>query len=149
MVRLIQNPTTTQEASGRQVAKYPSLVLCAERNSKKKKWFLLHEFYKLSPWVRSTESKTEVGESAGKITYPVLTMELYIERKWAYWWWNAVLPLFLIVAASFSSMLITFDNGHDRLMTTLTMLLTTVAFKTHVSSHIPKVNFVTLIDQYR
>ena len=49
---------------------------------------------------------------------------------------------------SFSSFLVTLRSEQDRVMITLTMLLTTVAFKNYVSSHLPNVNFVTWIDAY-
>eukprot|EP00935_MAST-01C_sp_MAST-1C-sp1_P002592 g2592.t1 len=121
---------------------YRSRVFCGET-------FLLQDFYELSPHIVAQNGLTEAGTSGDSIaTYPLMTFQAQIQRKYMYWVFNVIVPLSLIVTMSFSSLLVSIEEEQDRVMITLTMLLTTIAFKNYVSSFLPNLNHLTWIDGY-
>jgi hypothetical protein len=60
---------------------------------------------------------------------------------------NVILPFFLIVSLSWLSLALVNDIS-SRLVTSLTMLLTSVTFKFVVASSLPNVSYTTLCDSY-
>jgi hypothetical protein len=64
------------------------------------------------------------------------------------WLWNVLLILFMIGTLSLSSFLIPVHELADRGTVTMTLLLTVVAFKLLLSDNLPKVSYLTLLDNY-
>ncbi|XP_019617103.1 PREDICTED: acetylcholine receptor subunit beta-like 1 [Branchiostoma belcheri] len=80
--------------------------------------------------------------------YPVYNITAHVQRKSAFYNWNTVLILFLIMALSFTVFFIPVEDYKDRLGVIFTLLLTTVAFKLVVSQYLPTVSYLTLLDKY-
>ena len=54
----------------------------------------------------------------------------------------------LITALTFTSFAVGADSTGDRIQITLTLLLTSVAFKYHVQQFVPAVSYLTFMDKY-
>ena len=65
--------------------------------------------------------------------YPMLHIYFVGERRAAYYMWNIALPNFLLSLLVFTSFAIPKEDLADRLSVTLTLVLTSVAFKYMVS----------------
>ena len=61
--------------------------------------------------------------------YPLLHVYFVGERRAAYYMWNIALPNFLLSMLVFTSFAIPRQDLADRLSVTLTLVLTSVAFK--------------------
>lgn len=70
------------------------------------------------------------------------------ERRAAYYMWNIGLPNFLLSLLVFTSFAIERQDLADRLSVTLTLVLTSVAFKYMVSQELPRISYLTLLDVY-
>jgi len=77
-----------------------------------------------------------------------LSIRLRVERKPTYYFGNVVFPNFLIVVGSLSAFVIVPSDVGDRLSVTVTLMLAAVAFRFVVSSMLPKVAYLTLMDYY-
>uniref|UniRef100_A0A7S3V3K3 Neurotransmitter-gated ion-channel ligand-binding domain-containing protein n=1 Tax=Aplanochytrium stocchinoi TaxID=215587 RepID=A0A7S3V3K3_9STRA len=77
-------------------------------------------------------------------------MEITImaERSPLYFFINFVLVMYLIVATNFANVSVSPSDSADRLATTITLLLTLVAFKFVLADAIPKVGYLTYMDKY-
>eukprot|EP00808_Paulinella_micropora_P014357 g24378.t1 len=71
-----------------------------------------------------------------------------IRRRWGYWGWNVVLPLYLITAVSSACFAVPQNEIGDRTSITLTMMLTTVAYKYLIAGNLPTISYLTLVDIY-
>ncbi|KAJ8037902.1 Asparagine--tRNA ligase, cytoplasmic [Holothuria leucospilota] len=80
--------------------------------------------------------------------YPTYHIKLHAQRRPLYYIWNVALPTFCILALSFTSFVMEADAPSERLGVTVTMLLTAVAFKSVVSSMLPKISYLTFLDIY-
>ena len=69
------------------------------------------------------------------------------ERQPQYYLWNIVLVLFLITCMSAYTFSISPSDSAARLELNFTLVLTTVAFKYTVSSYLPKITYLTLMDK--
>lgn len=58
------------------------------------------------------------------------------------------LPNFLLSVLVFTSWAIPAEELADRLSVTLTLVLTSVAFKYMVAQELPKISYLTLLDKY-
>ncbi|KAJ8037905.1 Glycine receptor subunit alpha-3 [Holothuria leucospilota] len=102
-------------------------------------------------WDLQEHVVTEVKQpdlTKDKKVYSTYLIKLHAQRKPLFYVWNVVLPVFCILALSFTSFVIDAENPSDRLSVTVTMLLTAVAFKSAVSSMLPKIPYLTLLDKY-
>ena len=80
--------------------------------------------------------------------YPLLHI-YFIGQRWsAYFMWNIALPNFLLSVLVFTSFAIAQESLADRLSVTLTLVLTSVAFKYMVAQELPKISYLTLLDKY-
>ncbi|CAK9008561.1 unnamed protein product [Durusdinium trenchii] len=80
--------------------------------------------------------------------YPLLHMYFVGERRAAYYIWNIALPNFLLSMLVFTSFAIPKEDLADRLSVTLTLVLTSVAFKYMVAQELPRISYLTLLDTY-
>ncbi|XP_041347733.1 uncharacterized protein LOC121367549 [Gigantopelta aegis] len=89
---------------------------------------------------RGQEIKNTAGRQC-KIT-------LYVVRKWRFYMWNIILITFLIMGLTFTSGTLANSQTGERLSVTLTLLLTSVAFKSSISDRLPVLSYLTLLDRY-
>ena len=80
--------------------------------------------------------------------YPLLHVYFIGQRRAAYYMWNIALPNFLLSALVFTSFAIAPEDLADRLSVTLTLVLTSVAFKYMVAQELPRISYLTLLDKY-
>ena len=80
--------------------------------------------------------------------YPLLHIYFIGQRRAAYYMWNIGLPNFLLSVLVFTSFAISPEDLEDRLSVTLTLVLTSVAFKYMVAQELPKISYLTLLDKY-
>lgn len=95
---------------------------------------------------KSTENFPE--EAASQNFYPFYRVRLHVMRKYGFYFYNVALVMCLITALTFTSFAV--DEGliGDRLQITVTLLLTSIAFKYYVQSFVPTVSYLTLVDKY-
>ena len=77
-----------------------------------------------------------------------IALIVYMTRVPDFYIYNVVLTSFLIVFCSLSVVTVPIDNFADRMSITMTMLLTTVAFRFVVVSWVPVVPYLTYLDKY-
>ena len=104
--------------------------------------------YDLQEGIKFTQGVTAKDESASLRQYPTLSMAVVVTRKVGYWAFNVVLPLYLITSVSCASFAVPPEEVADRCSITMTMMLTTVAYKYLISDRLPTISYLTLIDQY-
>merc|ERR1719384_99722 len=93
------------------------------------------EYELLEPWVDFSTSQP-------------LSIRLRVNRMPAYYFGNIIFPNFLIVAGCFSAFVIPRSDIADRLSVTVTLMLAAVAFRFIVSTMLPKVSYLTVMDYY-
>eukprot|EP00457_Paulinella_chromatophora_P004648 gb/GEZN01004660.1/.p1 GENE.gb/GEZN01004660.1/~~gb/GEZN01004660.1/.p1 ORF type:complete len:572 (+),score=67.05 gb/GEZN01004660.1/:67-1782(+) len=120
--------------------KYRSFV-----NSKN---FFFENEYSIESGAKFVQTFTEASESASNRQYSVLRISAVIRRKSGFWAWNVVLPLYLITATASACFAVPQTQVADRASITLTMMLTTVAYKYLIAGNLPNISYLTLIDKY-
>ncbi|XP_065062175.1 glycine receptor subunit alpha-3-like isoform X2 [Rhopilema esculentum] len=96
--------------------------------------------------VESTENIPEEGSSPN--IFPLYKVQLHVMRQYGFYLYNVALIMCLITALTFSSFAVKVDSIGDRIQITLTLLLTSVAFKYYVQQFVPTVSYLTLMDKY-
>jgi hypothetical protein len=76
-----------------------------------------------------------------------VTLDFHVSRKAAYYFWKALLPLYLLTVLSFSTFEFECDNLSDRNATVATYFLAAFAMLYVVGSALPKTDFLTKIDK--
>ena len=71
-----------------------------------------------------------------------------VRRQYKFYIDNVFLVMFLITTLSFGSFAVEADATVGRIKISLTLLLTSVAFKYYVQQFVPTVSYLTLIDKY-
>lgn len=79
---------------------------------------------------------------------PSLPHTSQILRKPTFHVFNTIIPMMFIVATSLRSFAVPRDETADRLSVSLTILLTTVAFKLQIGDSLPQISYLTLIDEF-
>eukprot|EP01084_Bolivina_argentea_P204442 349141_1 len=77
-----------------------------------------------------------------------LNMRIKIERIYGVWFWKIFFFLFFIELSTFGVFTIDSDSLGDRYSLLFTLLLSAVAFQFVVSSSLPSVSYLTLLDSY-
>lgn len=99
--------------------------------------------------VDSQESELNTQEmNSKKFTRSKITLTCHVARKAGYFFWNVALIMFCITSLTFCSFTVDKDSSKDRLGITLTLLLTSVAFKMVVSKSLPTISYLTTLDIY-
>lgn len=103
--------------------------------------------FKACPWSWHQEELTlydEVKQSA-------LVVQIYMARYVAYYFFNIIGVLFLLVTGTLCAWSIDsphLDNQGSRVMFDMNIILATIAFKFVVAGLLPKVSYMTVIDAY-
>ncbi len=108
--------------------------------------FLLPEWEMKPPKWEVVDSDPK-EDSAGKV-YSELMVKLQARRLYGSYIWNVGLVVGMIVSLCFLTFCIPVMEVASRLSTTLTLLLTAVAFKFVVGESLPKIAYLTLLDKY-
>ena len=76
-----------------------------------------------------------------------VTLSFHVARKSSFYFWKALMPLYLLTALNlFSALSFETDNLSDRIATTATFFLAAFAMLYVVGSSLPKTDFLTRID---
>jgi hypothetical protein len=108
----------------------------------------LQSEYVIGEEVEFDQGLSRPEASAEQLEYATLSIRFNIKRKPAYWMWNIVLPLFFIVSSAICSFFVPRAELADRTAITVTLLLALVAFKLVLSEKIPKLSYLTRVDEY-
>ena len=90
--------------------------------------------------------KPTEGSSAN--SYPQYRIQVNVMRQYEFYLYNVSLLMCLITALTFTSFAVKADSPGDRIQITLTLLLTSVAFKYYVHQFVPTVSYLTFLDKY-
>jgi len=110
--------------------------------------FVLSNEYDLHPQVKMVQSVTDVTESASGAQYSVLEASVCVTRRAGFWVMNVVFPIFLITLTNAASYTVPPTDVADRCSISLTLMLTTVAYKYIIADKLPAISYLTLIDKY-
>ena len=110
--------------------------------------FYAPQEWKLCSHVLTESNETKKKEGASENHYPQHEIRMNVRRKYEFYIYNAFLVIFLITALTFASFTVEADLPGDRVQISLTLLLTSVAFKYYVQQFVPTVSYFTLIDRY-
>ena len=94
------------------------------------------------------QGRTLYDRDEDGVAYSTIRLIVNIERRYWFFFWNIVFPVFILVNLSFSSFLLGESALIDRLTVTLTLILTMFALKFAVSQYLPPTNYLTYLDRY-
>ena len=117
-------------------------ILCALAN------FADSGQWELQKYVLSDTDGSKEVPLSNVIREPLIQFHVHARRKYIYYLWNIAAMVNMISILAFTSFSIERDDIGKRLSVSLTLLLTVVAFKNFVSSILPKVSYLTLLDKY-
>ena len=110
--------------------------------------FFLSDEYRVHPDIQGHSGYTDEKMSSQNFQYPTLVLSVKLIRHPSNYFFNIVLPMFVIVLMGFPCLLLEATAFTDRLSIVLTMLLTVIAYKAYTAEMIPKVNYLTWIEKY-
>jgi len=95
------------------------------------------------------EYTTNFGDSTlgSKAQYPVLQYSLTVSRPTSFFVWKLLLPLVIVVAASWGTLLLKPQYVDSRIALSVTALLTTVFLQQSYSSTLPNIGYLVLLDK--
>jgi hypothetical protein len=82
-----------------------------------------------------------------RIPFSRVVVALHIEREWGFYVYKLWIPLFLIVALSWSIFWMGDESFVNRIRISATAFLTVVAYQFAISGNLPKVAYLTLMDR--
>ena len=95
------------------------------------------------------ESKTLLPqEGTSSNSYPQYRIRLNVMRRYSFYLYNVAFIMCLITLLTFTSFAVKTDAVGDRIQITLTLLLTSVAFKYYAQQFVPTVSYLTFLDKY-
>ena len=80
--------------------------------------------------------------------FPCMRLTMKVHRRPTFYTVNVVCPMASFVMLSFTQYPIPYTDSPDRLSITLTLVLTAAAYKFAVSSLVPTISYLTLLDYY-
>ncbi|PIK52444.1 putative gamma-aminobutyric acid receptor subunit gamma-2 isoform X2 [Apostichopus japonicus] len=110
--------------------------------------FTGHHEWTLHKHVLAHAVEEDRAKTGSHRQYPIYHISTHVQRQSMYYLWNIALVIFLILGLSFTSFSVEASAPADRLSVTVTLLLTAVAFKFVVSSNLPTISYLTLLDKY-
>ncbi|KAI8478523.1 hypothetical protein Bbelb_437530 [Branchiostoma belcheri] len=102
------------------------------------------EWY-LHAHMMTCQGKTETEITGPDTIFPTYDVIINVTRRWTYYFWNIFVIMFLILLLTFSSFALAPDSLDSRLDVTLTLLLTSVAFKLVLAQRLPTISYLTLL----
>jgi hypothetical protein len=79
---------------------------------------------------------------------PEVRFDLRVKRRYKFYIWKVVVPLFVMVMISWSAFWIRIDDHFCQMTVALTTILTVIAFAFSISASLPRVPYLTLIDAF-
>jgi len=110
--------------------------------------FFAPQEWNLCSHVLTESKKSEEKTGASSNRYPHYEIRMNVRRQYKFYIDNVFLVMFLITTLSFGSFAVEADATVGRIKISLTLLLTSVAFKYYVQQFVPTVSYLTLIDKY-
>lgn len=104
--------------------------------------------WELQTYILSDVVQADYRCQSKEIREPLFQFHVHARRKYNYYLWNIAAMVNMISFLAFTSFAIDRSDIGKRLSVSLTLLLTVVAFKNFVSSILPKVSYLTLMDKY-
>ena len=104
--------------------------------------------WELQKHVLCDEKKNEPEFASSPKIFPLYKVKLHVKRKFGFYLWNIAFLMCLITALTFTTFVVEVDAIGDRLQITITLLLTSVAFKYYVQQFLPTVSYFTFLDRY-
>lgn len=115
-------------------------------------WYLVRPINAMSAPGKAGDGELNVREYTYGLpprSFPGLLLSGTVQRRPTYYLVNIALPMGSFVLLSFLQFTLpASENAHNRLAITLTLVLTAAAFKQSVSSMLPSISYLTLLDQY-
>ncbi len=107
------------------------------------------EELELPEWsIKSTSQRVEdVEVMRSDVDFSRLFFEIEMARKPGFYLWKVMLPLFLIIALSWSIFWMTDEPLAGRSRISATGVLTVVAYQFVIAESLPRVSYLTLLDQ--
>lgn len=108
-------------------------------------------FFFSDVWLLGSNLRWHFGESDSKRstcgnTYPIIVLQLDLQRRPEFYLWSVLLPTFVFITAAHSSLVSAEMELPDRLGITLTLLLTVVAMQFLITK--PAISYLTYLDVY-
>ena len=100
------------------------------------------------PYVIAGKKEPKQKEGASSNRYPEYEIRTNVMRQYKFYVYNIFLVMGLITALTFGSFTVEADLPGDRIQISLTLLLTSVAFKYYAQQFVPTVSYFTLLDKY-
>ena len=107
--------------------------------------FVQRNQYRLAQRLEFKSVKSDHRESSMKVRYSRLLIEMVVYRKPWFWFYNVILPNFLIMLVMIASYAEDVSNFEGRCSITVTVLLALVAFRYVISDRTPEINYSTLV----
>jgi hypothetical protein len=107
------------------------------------------EAFTLADWriLEVTSGSEEVDVLRADTPFSRYTLEIRIAREPGFYLWKVILPLFIIVALSWAVFWMTDESFASRTRMSATGVLTIVAYQFVVAQDLPRVGYLTLLDQ--
>ena len=123
---------------------------CKQRYKTVVPWdsFLLAEEYNLAKEVFVQASFTDPKMSSSGLRYPKLTWSMKVTRRYEFHLYYIVWPMFIFVVLSLPVSLLPLSALGERLGLFLTLLLSAITYTSLLRDHLPKVSYLTRLDQY-
>ena len=107
-------------------------------------WKLCHHVLTKS----EPSEKSEEKECPSSINHPQYRIQMNVVRRHQFYLYNMFLTMCLITLLTFASFAVPASSLNGRMKITLTLLLTSVAFKYYVQRFVPPVSYLTFIGKY-
>lgn len=104
--------------------------------------------YKLNNELFFAETVSDPSESSEELVFSRLEITMCVYRKPWFWFFQVILPNFLITITMLASYAEDYENLEGRCGITITVLLALVAFRYVISDRTPEISYSTLMDHY-
>jgi neurotransmitter-gated ion-channel len=79
---------------------------------------------------------------------PQVNFDLRVKRRYIFYVWKVFVPLVVLVMISWTAFWIRLDDHYSQMTVALTTILTVIAFAFSISSSLPRLPYLTLIDAF-
>jgi len=102
----------------------------------------------ISEWeLRGVSAELEAGPpSSFGTSSERVRLSIHVSRKYAFYFWKALLPLYMLTALNLTALAFEVDDLSDRIATTATFFLAAFAMLYVVGASLPKTDFLTKVD---
>ncbi|KAJ8037632.1 Gamma-aminobutyric acid receptor subunit beta-2 [Holothuria leucospilota] len=148
-VMQLQNfPLDHQVLTIKVMSNWPESMIQFEQVDQDENNIYTSSFTETHEWTLHNRLTVDSANNEETYGYPMHIIQIYVTRKISYYMWNVALVTLLILLSNFTSFAVSPSAPEDRLSVSVTLLLTAVAFKSVVSSSLPKIPYLTLMDKY-